>query len=46
MLPGHVDSIGHSEKLGLTELTGKNSNTLDVIYAVYLMGQGGLGGAM
>ena len=46
MLPEHVDLIEHCEKMGLAELTGKNLNTLDVIYAVYLMGQGGLGGAM
>ena len=40
------DLEGQSEKMGLAELTGNNLNALDVIYVVYLMGQGGLGGAI
>ena len=36
--------MGQCEKMGLSELMGKHLKTLDVIYAVSLMGQGGLGG--
>ena len=46
MLSEHVDLIEHCEKMVLAELMGKILNPLDVIYAVYLIGQGGLGGAM
>ena len=43
---GRVDLVGQCEKMGLADFTGNILNPLSFIYAVYLMGQGGLGRAM